>query len=114
MNCKNATLESIKNMNGGTRTQGDFKRLGDAFLSKNPNTKLDEYFEYFGYNIENPAGKYHRFIGNLMKTGNPTVINENIGGGHTLTITKIRQWTPKSNVKVWFGDPVITHRIIVQ
>jgi len=40
-----------------------------------------------------------------MELGNPTVINENIGGGHTLAITKIRQWTPTSDVKVWFGDP---------
>jgi hypothetical protein len=42
-----------------------------------------------------------------MELGHPTVVNENISvdRGHTLAITKIRQWTPNSNVKVWFGDP---------
>ena len=105
MNCKNATLESIEKMQGGLRTQDDFKRMGDAFLRDNPNATLEEYFNYFGFDVQDPSGRSHKYVGNLMKNRHPTVINENIGGGHTLTITKIRQWTPNSNVKVWFGDP---------
>lgn len=80
-------------------------KLGDAFLMDNPNATLEDYFNHFGFDVSDPSGRSHKFVGNMMKSGHPTVINENIRGGHTLTITKIRQWTPNSNVKVWFGDP---------
>jgi hypothetical protein len=110
MNCKNATLESIEKMNGGTRTQADFKKEGEIFLKEfkakyGREASLEEYFEHFGFDIRNPYDWTYKQIGRGMELGNPVVINENIGGGHTLTIIKIRQWTPTSNVKVWFGDP---------
>jgi hypothetical protein len=107
MNCKNCTLESIEKMNGGSRTKDYFREYGDAFLKDNPNASLEEYFEHFGFRIENPEGWTHKQIGRAMELGHPTVVNENISvdRGHTLAITKIRQWTPNSNVKVWFGDP---------
>ena len=105
MNCKNAVLESIEKMNGGTRTQEEFKRLGDLFLKDNPNASLEEYFKHFGFEVKDPAGKNYRSIGNLMKAGHPTVIEENVAGGHTLTIYKIRQWNKGGKISVWLADP---------
>ncbi|MCK9292209.1 MAG: hypothetical protein M0P54_11455, partial [Bacteroidales bacterium] len=105
VNCKNATLEAIDRMNGGSRTQEYFKEEGLRFLADNPNATLDQYFEHFGFDIRNPYDWTYQQIGQGMKLGNPTVIDQNIRGGHTLTIVKIRQWTPTGNVKVWFGDP---------
>jgi hypothetical protein len=109
-NCKNATLESIEKMNGGTRTQADFKLEGEKFLKEFRNkygreATLEEYFEHFGFDVRDPSYWTYKQIGRGMELGNPTVIEENIAGGHTLTIIKIRQWTPNSKVKVWFGDP---------
>lgn len=104
-NCKNAILESIEKMNGGTRTQADFKELGDLFLKHHPDATLEQYFEYFGFTVENPAGRNYRSLGNLMKAGCPTVIEENVAGGHTLTICKIRQWTKAGKINVWLADP---------
>ena len=105
MNCKNAVLESIERMNGGTRTQADFKRLGDLYLKQHPEATLEQYFEYFGFTVKDPAGRNYKSLGNLMKAGCPTVLEENIAGGHTMTICRIRQWTPSGKINVWLADP---------
>ena len=107
LNCKNATLESIEKMNGGIRTQDDFKKLGDAFIKENPLATPQEYFKHFGFDVSDPVNASYTKIGTAMRNGHPTVINESIEAGrtHTSTIIRIRQWTPNSNVKVWFGDP---------
>jgi hypothetical protein len=113
-NCKNATLESIEKMNGGTRTQADFKVEGEKFLKEfrikyGREATLEEYFEHFGFDVRDPTirlqTKYH--YGEAIKNGNPIVVVENISPSldHTMTIVKMKQWTPNGKMKVWFADP---------
>ena len=52
--CKNAVLESMEKMIDGNRTQDDFKQLGNEFLLNYPDANLEDYFEYFGFDIYNP------------------------------------------------------------
>jgi hypothetical protein len=108
MDCRNATCASIEKLNGGKRTQKDFIEIGNKFLNDNPNATLQEYFEHFGFEIHDPSSwDGYKSIGKAMQKGYPTVILEKTSDNiqHTLTITKIRQWNPNSNVKVWFSDP---------
>ena len=51
--CKNAVLESMEKMIDGNRTQDDFKQLGNEFLLNYPDANLEDYFEYFGFDIIN-------------------------------------------------------------
>ena len=42
-----------------------------------------------------------------MRTGNPTVIDKNIGnGGHAITITRIVQRNQGGKIIVWVADPI--------
>nr|NQU93832.1 hypothetical protein [Bacteroidota bacterium] len=113
-NCKNATIAEVDQFNGGKRTQEYFQTEGDKFNSdfyiKNGRyPTLGQYFDHFNFTTVD-AGSLelqHTDIGKAMTQGNPTVIDENVGGGrgHTITIVKIRQWKPGGKVKIWFSDP---------
>ena len=105
--CKNAVLESMEKMIDGNRTQDDFKQLGNEFLLNYPDANLEDYFEYFGFDIYNPKEKGYTYIVNCMRTGNPTVIDKNIGnGGHEITITRIVQRNHGGKIIVWVADPI--------
>ncbi|HBZ66322.1 MAG TPA: hypothetical protein DEO70_05740 [Bacteroidales bacterium] len=110
-NCKNATMETIEEMNGGVRTQADFKKDGDVFEIENPKASLDDYFKHFGFNVDDVSDWSYKQIGTVMRYGNPVVIEEKIGSsnGHTLLITKLKQWTSDSPIEVWFADPQRGH-----
>ena len=100
-NCKNALLESIEKLNGGNRDQIYFK------LSGNKNLKIDKYIEQFGFNIDNVDEMTLSQIAKELNKGNPIVLQETISKDryHILSMTKIRQWTPNSDVRVWLADP---------
>jgi len=106
-NCKDATLEAIEQLNGGSRTQGDFSSSGAEYLRNNPNATLPEYFEHYGFKILDAGNASYDIVGQGLNRCNPTVVVESVSATqqHTLTITRIRQWTPNSSVKVWFADP---------
>ena len=105
-NCKNAILESIEKMNGGTRTQDDFKKLGDAYLETHPQAHLEEYFENLGFNVEDPSTKPEGTIEDAFRNNYPIVVEDaTTFGGHTMTLVRIRQWTPNSQKWIWFADP---------
>jgi RHS repeat-associated protein len=105
-NCKNATLESIEKMNGGTRTQDDFKKLGDAYLETHPQAHLEEYFENLGFNVEDPSTMPVGTIEDAFRNNYPIVVEDATTlGGHTMTLVRIRQWTSNSPKWIWFADP---------
>ena len=105
-NCKNATLESIEKMNGGTRTQDDFKKLGDAYLETHPQAHLEEYFENLGFNVEDPSTMPVGTIEDAFRNNYPIVVEDaTTFGGHTMTLVRIRQWTSNSPKWIWFADP---------
>jgi RHS repeat-associated protein len=108
MDCKNAACASIEKLNGGKRTQKDFIEIGNKFLNDNPNNaSLNDYFENAGFRVKDPFDWDYKQIGKSMELGNPIVIDKYVGVDrtHTITITKIRQWSENSDVKVWFSDP---------
>ena len=61
----------------------------------------------FGFNIEDVDEMVLSQIAKKLNKGNPIVLQETISKDryHILSMTKIRQWTPNSNVRIWYGDP---------
>ncbi|MDR2835013.1 MAG: hypothetical protein LBV69_02255 [Bacteroidales bacterium] len=106
--CKSAVLAAFDKANGGTRTIEDFDLLEALFVKENPNGSLEDFFEYCGFNVEafNNNNVDWSNIASELSKGNPSSMALRINdGGHLVSISKIRQWTPNSQIKIWYGDP---------
>ena len=107
MKCKDAILESIEKLNGGTRTQDDFYNMGQAYKD----LYISDYYRKAGFNVEsinrNNENFTYQAIGENLNSGNPVVYTTNTGDNlnHAKSIIRIRQWTETGKIKVWIGDP---------
>ncbi|PKP15803.1 MAG: hypothetical protein CVU06_15880 [Bacteroidetes bacterium HGW-Bacteroidetes-22] len=110
-NCKNATLQTIEKLNGGNRTQMDFKLEGDKLTKSDPKMSLLDYFKNLGFNIEDAKGFSLKNISTVIHDGNPVVVAEKISDQewHSMIIDKIKQWTPDGPFEIWVADPARGH-----
>jgi hypothetical protein len=125
--CKEVSLAEIEELNGGTRDQAYFYEEGKSYMTSyyaehGADPSLTQYYKNFGFDVEYRNSLSYIDIGNEILNGNPTVADLNTGyykynalegqftdewvnRGHSVVITRVRQWTPTSRVNVWYADP---------
>jgi hypothetical protein len=114
-NCKNASLTSIEKVKGGTRNYEDFVQLEEEFKKTLPlggrfGYNVNDYFDYTGLDYQSILlDDYSIYeLGSEISKGNPIMLLESIGNEeyHAVTMYRMRQWTPTSSMRIWYGDPL--------